>query len=518
MTRWKVLVADDEYWVRENLVALLEGLGDDLEVLPPAADGEEALARIIADRPDLLVTDINMPFLGGNDLIRAAVTEVPELQVVVVSGYADFAYVRQALVDGAVDYLLKPVTRETLAGALNKALDPLRGPRSPVASTDFQPEDRALSDLLQEGAATLPRELAVLDLEFRVFTLLVVRVLGLPRSPADRIRALVRREMSGPGKSLVFQNLGARGEFLVLTDRDGPEVTAAGHRLADHLEKLTGGPVDVGASAPFYAFSRVTEAYRQARAALMTRTAGEPGGLVEFDRVKGRPVQGRVPADAEKLLVLAITSGDRALIREAVFDRVGLGPGARDWLLLEVRQTVSHLAALMVQHAPALRAAPTGLALEAFQAQVDRALEARDLGEVGRLMGQWIDEFWAEAGQPGTSPTMRQVVRQVQEAVTDRYCENLTLAALAQGFRVDPSYLSKAFKQVTGSNLMAALTHRRIEKAQEFIRDRDLSLTDVAALVGYDDYAYFNRVFHKVTGTSPTDYRNRHRRPAHAPS
>ena len=83
----------------------------------------------------------------------------------------------------------------------------------------------------------------------------------------------------------------------------------------------------------------------------------------------------------------------------------------------------------------------------------------------------------------------------------------ISLTSLSTLFSVERSYLSKAFKQVTGCNLMLAIAKKRIEKAAEYIRQRDLSLTEIGYLVGYEEYAYFNRVFHKIMGVSPSEFK-----------
>ena len=89
------------------------------------------------------------------------------------------------------------------------------------------------------------------------------------------------------------------------------------------------------------------------------------------------------------------------------------------------------------------------------------------------------------------------------------YYEPLTLSSLAQKYIVESSYLSRCFKQETGESLTTYLTNRRIQKATEHIQENNVGLTEIAFLVGYDDYTYFSRVFRKVVGVSPRDYRNR---------
>lgn len=528
MTKFSVLIADDEVWVRENLRRLLAEEDTAFTVLEPAVDGEAALARIEIERPGLLITDIDMPFLNGNALIKAAKSRWPDLQVIVLSGYADFEYVRQALIDGAIDYLLKPVARDELLRVMGKAAANLQGKLTREQELAEQTDtlqraaalvrDGAFSALLQdEPVSAVPaHDLTEFDFDFSVFTLLLVKVAALTHRPregepvrlAARVKALIGREASDP-KTVIFHNLAAGNEFVVLTGRDTPGIDRLGTRLAENLERFTGSRIEVAASAPFYSFGKLKQAYLEAKAAFLIRTADDPDPLVKFETVRHRSIQGRLTPELERLLTLAIDSEDKRLIREVIFEKIGLG-GAADWLLIEVKQTAEHLAALLFQHTRS--GAQSTLAHGHFQSLLLQALEARDVAEVGSLLDKGIDELFGNDAGQNTSPSMKQTVRKVQDYIAEKYCENLSLTTLSQVFRVDGSYLSKAFKLLTGSNLMSAVAKRRIEKAEEYIRDRNLSLTEVASLVGYEEYAYFNRVFHKIAGVSPRDYRSRYGR------
>lgn len=80
--------------------------------------------------------------------------------------------------------------------------------------------------------------------------------------------------------------------------------------------------------------------------------------------------------------------------------------------------------------------------------------------------------------------------------------------SLSKRFNVESSYFSKIFRQETGENVTTYIAKKRIEKAKEYMKDSNINLTEIAFMVGYDDYTYFNRVFRKVAGVSPRDYRN----------
>ena len=120
---YKLLIADDEYWTREKIRSMIAWEEYQIAFMPPAQDGEKVLQILEADRPDILITDINMPFLNGVELVKRVKDQYPEIVILVLSGYDDFAYVKETLMAGAINYLLKPVTKIDLIRALSKALE-----------------------------------------------------------------------------------------------------------------------------------------------------------------------------------------------------------------------------------------------------------------------------------------------------------------------------------------------------------------------------------------------------------
>ena len=116
----KIFLAEDEVIVRETIKRMIpwENLG--FELVGEAADGEMALPLLIRQQPDLLITDIKMPFMDGLTLARLAKKEVPGLKVVILSGYDDFNYAKQAINIGVEDYLLKPITKNAFIERLEE--------------------------------------------------------------------------------------------------------------------------------------------------------------------------------------------------------------------------------------------------------------------------------------------------------------------------------------------------------------------------------------------------------------
>lgn len=122
---WNILIADDERHIREGLTHLVEHL-DGFHVCAQATDGMEALAQVWKENPDIILTDIQMPRLNGLAFVERLKAARPKSVIIIISGYDDFSYVRQALRLGVKDYLLKPVERKALIRLLNEVACELR--------------------------------------------------------------------------------------------------------------------------------------------------------------------------------------------------------------------------------------------------------------------------------------------------------------------------------------------------------------------------------------------------------
>ena len=116
----RLMIVDDEQIIREALSSMIDYTSLGYKVIATAKNGMEAYDRIRDDYPDVVITDIKMPFMDGLTLARLAKKEIPGLKVVILSGYDDFNYAKQAIGIGVEDYLLKPITKNALIERLSE--------------------------------------------------------------------------------------------------------------------------------------------------------------------------------------------------------------------------------------------------------------------------------------------------------------------------------------------------------------------------------------------------------------
>ncbi len=119
---YQVLLVDDEYYVRQSLLRRFTNPeSDDFRVVAEAENGKEALDMLQKHDIHMVITDIRMPVMDGLDLARQIHNRFPHILTVILTGYADFEYAQTALRYGAFDYLLKPVSEESMANLLSRA-------------------------------------------------------------------------------------------------------------------------------------------------------------------------------------------------------------------------------------------------------------------------------------------------------------------------------------------------------------------------------------------------------------
>lgn len=256
--KYKVLIADDEYWTREKLCRMIQWEEYALVCLKPARDGEEVLRRMEEELPDILITDINMPYVDGVTLLRTVQERYPEVITFVVSGYDDFEYVKESFLAGSVNYLLKPVSKIDLVNALSKALEKISEKQSRTlelqkASSLIQ--DREFSRLLEKRDIPFaPNITGNSGIDPGAASLMLVKfhnlseLMGLYQHDQNLLSWSVKkqiREMAGDEKkTFVFNHIYRSSEFLIVTEAGMSQIVLPGGPGGRPFRKADEGPCD----------------------------------------------------------------------------------------------------------------------------------------------------------------------------------------------------------------------------------------------------------------------------------
>ncbi|WP_195415271.1 response regulator transcription factor [Enterocloster citroniae] len=529
---YKVLIADDEYWTREKLCSMIDWSRYSLCCMEPAADGEEVLRRIETDEPDILITDINMPFMNGVELLEIIHDKYPDIITFVVSGYDDFQYVKDTLMAGSINYLVKPITRIDLVNALSRALEIISTRKAHARAREEQQiqllkaasllQDREFSQLLErEGSSFTPIITINNDMDFAGMSLMLVKIHDMGNlvkrygHDMNLLSYSVKKEIRRCLKSdapFVFNHIYRPNEFAIVSELDNRELTDKARYLMVQLKPLLQSTITIMLSGHSYSMDSIHEAYIQDISMLMTRTYTPEDVLLVPGRsgISGgnRNISSRFGDSQVRELKELIRKKNRAAIENLVFQGTGLDCCAQDkWEYLEVKQTVKRILNTFPETLGSSLSAEETAVLEHMIHMSDRTVERLDAGILCDGVRDVI-EYCMSVGYEEAVHTVSDIMRRAAAYIDEHYNEDLSLSALAKQFGMESTYFSKTFRQETGENLMLYITRKRMEKADSYIRESEISLTEIAFMVGYDDYAYFSRVFRKYFGRSPRDYRN----------
>ena len=531
--KYKVLAADDEYWSRENLRSLISWEDYSIEFLDPACDGEEVLERIEEEKPDIILTDINMPFMDGLELLKKLQTEYPQIITIAVSGYDDFEKVKGVFVSGGLDYLLKPVGKEELVRILTKALGILEERETLRRNTETnRQQEHKLSSFMEDSeySALLSGKLygqfqaqphVSSTGEFSGMAALMVKFYNIAEI-AEKfehdslqmsldIKTKLRKLMDGDPDAIIFNNCNKMSEFLIFTSLRTKSLQIFAEKILKEFPLDDYGPVSVILHEQTGSLDDIGNIYRDMIAVLVTRPftythcilSCPEGESTSACQTVGKNISHRIEEELYHFLNTSQKNETRKLIFQTC-DFRNCDNGS--WSCLDVKQYIRRITGILYRYVQEQQPELTAQAEEAMD-DIDYYMKCLDAASVMASIKILLNSLWENVSENNVDSAGSQV-EQIRQYILTSYHENITLTALASAYHMDASYLSRMFSQTYGETIIAYLTRVRMEQAIRLMGDEEKKLETISFLVGYDDYNYFSRVFRKKLGVSSREYRN----------
>lgn len=529
MEKYTVLIADDEFWIRDSLKKMLDECKFDLYVPVPARDGLEAVKRIELEKPDIVLTDIDMPGINGIELIQMLKDSAPEIEIIVISGYQDFEYVRDALVLGAIDYLLKPIHLSALESVLEKAVmnimhrdeenlkKNIRQKDMLRYSSYLQDQEYSLMVSHYDSFTLVENQIAELELDYVGYCLILVNLNGFTRmcrkceekelhEEIYQVKEYIRKKLSGR-MGTVFHNIYVSDEFVIICDTPQEEMHRLGKELAKGLPVREKCCCTVGISRYTYSWRKIKEVYLSTKLALLSKEYRNYNYVGIADEDRKNEGKKRISPEQERNLTQSVRMKNKKEIMSVIEEIHLTDCGTEKWSFLEVKQTVNKIAWIFMEDQEVVKNQQKKIEMEYLFEHLNMVLESYRIRDVFQVLTEMADKLLEQNQEIQVeNESIQSIMLQCQEYIKEYFYEDLSLSGLADRYHISASYFSKAFKQVTGENLMSCISRVRIEKAVQYM-GQGLSLTEIAQRVGYDDYSYFNRVFRKIMGKSPREYK-----------
>ena len=538
----RVFLVEDESIIRETLRDTVPWSQYGYSFAGEAGDGEMALPLIRQVKPDVLITEIRMPFMDGLALSELVSREFPGMKIVIISGYDDFEYARQAINIGVDRYLLKPITKKALLNALEELKEKIEGERanrSHLAQFHREAEEyeqytrRVFFERVVAGQLSVQEiyeSAAKLDIDLRAqcYTIAFFSVLPEPAGSAEtysepgaRLRdALLEHFLKYPEYILLRWNLTT---YAVLLKGETAQ-----------MEELTRRCVDAVRSQ--YALHAPEQNWYVAAGRPTQRLSALPACFEEVSRLWAcryiLPRQHVLTADTVSFLTgtgsdCQLDQLDAGKVDPAILSGVMQSASAQEipsfvdeyirnveealsskpfcqYLMLSVRFTAARFAAALGVNQREAFAPLTCLEL------VGRNVTAADLrGYLSAILLR-IVELRDQASSSQFRSLLKQAVAYIDSHFTE---ESLSLNQVAREVNISANYLSAVFSQEMGATFTEYVTSKRMDRAKELLRTTDKRSGEVAAAVGYRDPHYFSFLFKKTQGCTPRDYRGGGKRP-----
>ncbi|GGG04168.1 response regulator [Paenibacillus abyssi] len=506
----RVVIVDDEPFIRFGIKASIDWKKEGLLVTGEFANGAEALEFLQSEPAEILITDIKMPVMDGLQLIRQALAVYPHLKIILVSSHNDFVYVREGLKLGVVDYILKHTLEP------EELLQVVRNCRELIV------EEEQLQERLQSARdVELLRKRKLYEQELKRFLIDKTDTLFKDHIPGwiehtytavyvtlNRVRAI--EEMYGfLHKSIVLEQFmdefykrfplcialsTAESELFFLIPTGELEVEQLS-TIRSKLEQETGASATfgyecgAGSGAIKACFNRSKEA--------CWRGFFEGEGVFPYKQEQPWTSEGaHLPGIVQASPYLNDEQLDEMIERwKAGWIFGGASPAV---LKEQANRVLSNLFKHYVD---------PYLLVESF----DRLVKSESLDELCVLLKEQIAELQKQTAEHTDAQPSDNPVDKALEYIRLHYAESLTLQQVADVVHVSKNYFSILFKKTTGHNFIDYVIQLRVQKAKELLADTALKIYEVAEQSGFNDVKYFSKLFKKISGLSPVDYREYYR-------
>lgn len=525
---YRLVIVDDEQDIRQRLTDLVGKSGSNFEIAAEYENGIDAYEGITADSPDLIITDIKIPYIDGIELIKKVREVLPLVKVIVITGFNEFDYAKEAANLGVMGFISKPITLDDVRAILQKAEEMLNNEFVTAANinelesfyTSSLPIIRE-NDLYRLSTMThvtpaFEKKLKHndIDLDYRYFAMGVFdfdQVMG--EGDAERfdlaissIRKIVEESMRNLCKTDMF----GRHEKLCLILKsneplDAPAIENAMEQVIQRVGRYSDMPLSVGVSNVYEDDRNFARMLGEALRALEYRGAMGGRKVLSFGSVA--PTEGAdliLDDNAINELGYLVRFSPLEDCVEAL-DRIRAGIEDRE-AQYAYYYTITAALNVLIKSCDDLEGlyaryqGPDAVYRRIFEAKTaDEAFGV--LREVVCVVRELNDEIIVD----NVARNLKKVLAYLDNHYTD---PDISFESMSREVNLSVSYISALLKKNLNTTFVKQLTQLRMEKAKELLHNPALKIIDIAEQLGYADPYYFSHCFKKYTGVSPKEYRS----------
>ncbi len=536
----KLFLVEDEKIMRDGIRKHIDWKGEDIEFVGEASDGELAYPQILKTRPDIIVTDIKMPFMDGLELSKLVKKELPESKIIILSGYDEFKYAQEAVSIGVEEYILKPISPARLLETIKSVQKKIEESRKNESALEEWSREEILErnaleqqklfralvsgqmsmTELVEAGRKLEMDLMASFYEISIFNFTLPGETGDAYSEKQNaFGSQVLDEIDEIDGCFLFDR-GTEG-FAILTLGETEEMVRkkddeAIQRIIEAAESIEEGNYFVGVGTPVNRLSSLGNSYDDANRAFSYRYFREPNQVVYASRLVNT---GGSNVDVD---VSMVASNEKS---KGVYEKF-LRSGSADEVHHFIHEIFSSFGEKNINSMLFLNYITMDLYFATISFIQDLGYKASDVSEefedinsAIKTIGNYKDaEAYLERGLEGAialrdSNSVKKysvILKKVMAYIDENFDkDDISLNTVASIANISPNHFSTIFSSEVGVTFIEYLIGKRMERARELLMTTNMRSSEIAYKVGYKDPHYFSYMFKKTQGMTTREYRAR---------
>lgn len=494
-----VLIVDDEPNVRQGVRMMIPWDELELEVIGEGEDGDDGFAKMMSLRPDIVIADVKMPGMTGIQMIGSAVKNGFNGKCLILSGYSDFTYAKEAMYLGVKQFILKPVDEDELIKALKSVRDEIISERKDRLAMNrinrYMNEQLTHALLIGDEEVISKSDLSAYDQG--TFDVAVISFSD-DMSYEDRtaFSDIVKKRFEGGGTDIVTAGLSGASVIIFKGWNRSRIVEMLKKFSREHEDKIF---ITLGKTVT--SAGRIKESYFEADQLLNDRFRYKHYGVLTGDMLRDSDPKTEEISDIIEKICAYIEINDTEKISSAVEDlRLALCSGDRNAEKIKV----TCMTAVMDIKSRLVKSIGDKKTEQFINDEfISRISEMNSLFDIITAIDSTLTELSDTHFGKTTKSTMERVVQYIRA----NYSSELRLEMLAGIFGYNSAYLGKVFHRYTGENFNNYLDSIRIAEAKRLLAKNEYKVYEVAEMVGYTNINYFHNKFKKYVGVSPLSYK-----------
>ncbi len=524
----KIIVVDDNSLSVEGILENIQW--DELQAAAESAcDGYTAIEKIKVMKPDLIISDIDMPGIDGIAMCQKALEIVPDVKIILISAYDKFEYAKRAIQIGVFDYIEKPINYEYLTEKICNAITLLE---EEAANRELIEKSRPLmtqkffEDLMDYSGSNAKETLweytryLQIPTDYHYYNVIKIEITnstdvesryGIVRYQMEVLRLTDYIRQYGGMFDWTYsfyryseivccigQNTRAIEHFLTVIRKFADDIFSASEQL--FLD------INIGIGVIQDSFWNLHASWENAANAIKYKFCFPHDNIFDANDMEQHAFTLTDAADyRDDTLLRLIGSGTEDQIVSWLtdyFQRLLLETASERVIFIRIYSLVGTILKFLYE---------TNIDFSDLESEIARLYSRSDSFDSYEQLRSWLENFCFRVRQKmdfSTESYHAQLCRKVQDFIEENYSDNnLGLNDLSRYIGVSSAYLSALYKKVTGTNIGDTISEKRISHACQLLKDTDIPLKDIGLQCGFSNQFYFSSCFKKKMGCSPSQWR-----------